>query len=142
MEKTSSLEKQREIYLKVAERQVKMAEALKKEGFYEGSIFHSYQALEAACASAIAHKGVSIPWGHKEKIKKFKELFPDVEFSDRFNVISGTLLGDRERTTYADIEAGIVRDPTLEFTESDAEDAIKDVGFIINEIKKIEKDTK
>ena len=40
MVKTSLLERQAKVYLKIARRQLAMAEALLEKGFYEGAVFH------------------------------------------------------------------------------------------------------
>jgi len=56
MVKTSLLKRQAKVYLKIAHRQIAMAEALLEKGFYEGAVFHCYHTLEAACSAGIANK--------------------------------------------------------------------------------------
>ncbi len=134
MEDKSLKREQARIYLKLAGRQLEMAAALLEKGFYDGSIFHSYTALESACAAGIALKGGKIPIQHRKKLIVFRELYTDLKFMKEFLEISESLFPARETSLYSDIDAGLVKDPALEFTKHDAEASLKDARHIVNKI--------
>jgi HEPN domain-containing protein len=137
MVKTSLLERQAKVYLKIAYRQLAMAEALLEKGFYEGAVFHCYHAFEAICSAGIANKGQRVPLPHRTKFNQFRKLYPEMSFVEEFASLLAELYPKRERSLYADIEYGEVSDPTLEYTREDAEDTVARTRSMVSEIAKL-----
>jgi HEPN domain-containing protein len=106
MVKTSLLKRQAKVYLKIAHRQLAMAEALLEKGFYEGAVFHCYHAFEAVCSAGIANRGQKVPLLHREKFSQFRKLYHEMPFAEEFANLVAELYPKRERSLYADIEYG------------------------------------
>lgn len=137
MERDSLFKEQAKVYLKIAERHLKMAKLLLENGFYDGVMFHAYHALESACSAGIGSKGRQIPTIHPEKLRLFRKSYPDLPFAERFMIIAEALKSERERSLYADIDYSVVHDPTLEYTEDDAKEALSDARFVVNKIQEM-----
>ena len=137
MAKTSLLKRQAEVYLRIAHRQLGMAEALLEKGFYEGAIFHCYHAFEAACSAGVANRGQRVPLRHKAKFNKFRRLYPDLPFSAEFAALLAELYPKRERSLYADIEYGRIADPTLEYSRQDAEETLARTREMVCQIESL-----
>ncbi|MGA9349441.1 MAG: HEPN domain-containing protein [Anaerolineae bacterium] len=137
MVKTSLLKRQAKVYLKIAHRQLAMAEALLEKGFYEGAVFHCYHAFEAVCSAGIANKGRKVPLPHREKFNQFRKFYPEMIFAEEFASLVAELYPKRERSLYADIEYGEVSDPTLEYKREDAEDTMARARSMVNEIERL-----
>lgn len=137
MVKISLLKRQAKVYLKIAHRQLAMAEALLEKGFYEGAVFHCYHALEAICSAGIANRGQRVPLPHRAKFNQFRKLYPEMPFAEEFASLVAELYPKRERSLYADIEYGEVSDPTLEYTEEDAEDTVARTRSMVSEIERL-----
>ena len=137
MVKTSLLKRQAKVYLKIAHRQLAMAEALLEKEFYEGGVFHCYHAFEAVCSAGIANKGQKVPLSHRAKFNQFRKLYPEMPFAEEFASLVAELHPKRERSLYADIEYGEVSDPTLEYTREDAEDTVSRVRSMVSEIERL-----
>ena len=135
--KTSLLRRQAKAYLKIAQRQLAMAEALLEKGFYEGVVFHCYHAVEAVCSAGIANKGQKVPLPHRAKFNQFRKLYPEMPFAGEFASLVAELYPKRERSLYADIEYGGVSDPTLQYSREDAEDTVVRARSMVSEIEKL-----
>lgn len=73
MVRTSLLKRQAKVHLKIAHRQLAMAEALLEKGFYEGSVFPCCHAFEAICSAGIANirtEGAAAPQGKIQPVPK------------------------------------------------------------------------
>lgn len=112
-----------------------MAEALLEKGLYKGTIFHCYHAFEAVVSAAIAHKSQKVPIGHRAKFGKFGSLYPHVSFATDFAVLLAELYPKRERSLYADIEFGQIADPTLAYSQQDAQDTLMRTRDMIAKIE-------
>ena len=112
-----------------------MAEALLDNEFYEGTIFHCYHAFEAVCSAAIAGRGQSVPRQHRAKFNAFLTLYPDFPFAEGFAALLAELYPKRERSLYADIEFGEVTDPTLAYSQGDAEDTLVRTRTMVADIE-------
>jgi len=114
-----------------------MAEALLDKGLYEGTIFHCYHAFEAVCSAAIANTGQRVPRQHRPKFHKFHTLYPNLPFAQEFAALLAELYPKRERSLYADIEFGQVTDPTLAYSQQDAEDTLARTRTMVTRIESI-----
>jgi HEPN domain-containing protein len=123
--------------LKIAHRQLAMAEALLEKGLYEGAVFHCYHALEAICLAGIANRGQRVPLPHRAKLNQFRRLYPEMPFTEEFASLVAELYPKRERSLYADIEYDEVSDPTLEYTGEDAEDTVARTRSMVGEIERL-----
>jgi len=112
-----------------------MAEALLDKGLYEGTIFHCYHAFEAVRSAAIASKGQRVPVRHRSKFNQFRMLYPDLPFAQEFAALLAELYPKRERSLYADIEFGQVADPTLAYSQQDAEDTLARTRDLVAKIE-------
>jgi HEPN domain-containing protein len=137
MEKKSLLKRQSKVYLRIAKRQLKMANALVNAKLYEGVMFHCYHALESASAAGIAQREKQIPFPHKEKITSFIDLYKDAGFIDEFIELSGMLYPHREKSLYSNARSGIITDPTTAYTKKDSLDAVSKVKGIIEKIERM-----
>ena len=137
MGKKSLLIRQSKAYLKVAMRQLAMAESLLEKELYEGVMFHSYHALESTLAAGIAQKLHAVPRPHRQKINTFIELYQDIPIINEIKLISRILYPHRDKSLYADIEFGELRDPTIIYTKEDALDAVSKVKGIVEKIERI-----
>ena len=135
MVKTPLLKRQARAYLRIADRQLAMAEVLLEKGFYEGTIFHCYHAFEAACSAAIADLGQRVPIEHKPKFNKFRSLYSNISFAQEFAALLAELHPKRERSLYADVEFGQVSDPTLAYSQQDAEDTLRRTRAMVSKIR-------
>jgi len=129
------LRRQAQAYLRIADRQLGMAEALLDKGFYEGTIFHCYHAFETACSAAIAYQGQRVPVQHRPKFNRFYALYPGLAFAQEFAALLAELYPKRERSLYADIEFGQVADPTLAYSRQDAEDTLRRTRMMVSQIR-------
>ena len=133
MAKTPLPGRQAKAYLRVARRQLAMAEALLDSELYEGTIFHRYHAFEAVCSAAIAHQGEEAPKQHRAKFSQFLKLYPGLPYAQQFAALLAELYPKRERSLYADIEFGEVSDPSLAYSREDAEDTLaRTRGMVAN----------
>lgn len=137
MEKSSLFKEQAIVYLKLANRHLAMAELLLDHGFFDGVMFHAYHALESACSAGISTANKQAPTVHPKKLRLFRELYPNLPFANRFITIAESLKAERERSLYADIDFSVVHDPTLEYTEDDAKEALNDARFVVNRIQEL-----
>jgi len=129
-------EQQAQAYLRLAHRQLAMAEVLLDHGLYEGTMFHCYHAFEAVCSAAIANKRQRIPLRHREKFNEFRRLYPGLPFAQEFAALLAELYPKRERSLYADMEFGQVMDPTLAYNQrQDAEDTLARTQTMVAKIE-------
>jgi HEPN domain-containing protein len=135
MVKTPLLKRQARAYLRIADRQLAMAQALLEKEFYEGTIFHCYHAFESACSAAIANLGQRVPIEHKPKFSKFRSLYPSIPFAQEFAALLAELYPKRDRSLYADVEFGQINDPTLAYSQQDAEDTLKRTQAMVSKIR-------
>lgn len=131
------LKRQSKAYLKVARRQLAMAESLLEKEFYEGVMFHSYHALESALAAGIAQKLHPVPRPHKQKINTFITLYQDIPIIDEIKLISRLLYPHRDKSLYADVEFGELSDPSTIYSREDALDAINKVNGVVEKVEEI-----
>lgn len=134
MAETSLLKQQAQIYLKIAYRQLEMAEALFEQGFYEGVVFHCYHAFEAACSAGVASKAEQVSFRHRTKFNQFRRLYPDIPFANEFASLLAELYPQRERALYADVEYDQVTDPTLAYDAGDARQLLTRTKAILIQI--------
>lgn len=135
MAETPLHEQQAQAYLRLAHRQLAMAEALLDNELYEGTVFHCYHAFEAVCSAAVAKKAQRVPRQHRHKLNKFRTLYPDLTFAQEFATLLAELYPKRERSLYADIEFGQVTDPTLASSRQDAEDTLARTRAMVAKIE-------
>ena len=130
-------EQQARAYLRIAHRQLAMAEALLEKDLYEGVIFHCYHAFEAVCSAGIAHRAWKIPLRHRIKFDTFRRLYPTMPFVAEFASLLAELYPKRERSLYADIEFGRVSDPTLTHSRKEAEDLLTRTRDMVTKIERL-----
>jgi len=134
MAKTPLLKRQARSYLRIADRQLAMAQALLEKGFYEGTIFR-YHAFESACSAAIANLGQRVPIEHRPKFGKFRSLYPGIPFAQEFAALLAELYPKRDRSLLADVEFGQINDPTLAYSPQDAEDTLRRTQGMVSKIR-------
>ena len=137
MAETSLWKRQARVYLKIARRQLGMAEALLEKGFYEGAVFHCYHAFEAACSAGIADRSEKVSLRHRAKFNQFRHLYPTLPFATEFASLLAELYPKRERALYADIEYGEVTDPTLEYDADDARQILVRTKGLVAQIEEL-----
>jgi HEPN domain-containing protein len=130
-------QRQARAYLRIARRQLAMAEALLDKDLYEGTIFHCYHAFEAACSAAIANQGPNVPRQHRAKFNSFLALYPNLSFAQEFAALLAELYPKRERSLYADIEFGEVTDPSLAYSRADAKDTLARTRKMVADIEAV-----
>jgi hypothetical protein len=60
----------REPYLRIAKRNLAMAQLLHLRGFYEGSVFHACHVFECVISAGIASQNRPIPFGYDRRARK------------------------------------------------------------------------
>ena len=89
-----------ELYRDIAERHLLAARLLLAEGLHDVSIFHAYHSLESIACSAIAVRGLPVPWNHQSKLETFLHLYRSQPFSHGARTLAAALMPMRNRVLY------------------------------------------
>ena len=107
---------QRDAYLRVAERNLEMASHLFTTSHLEGTVFHSYHAMECAARAAVRARGdttTDFTHGHKTAFKTMNALYqfrddPQLKgFASHILTVSAHAENMRSEALYPDEEVGV-----------------------------------
>lgn len=77
----------------------------------------------------------------KEKINTFIKFYQKLPAIDEIKLISRLLYPHRDKSLYADVEFGELRDPTAIYSREDALDAINKIEKVVEKIEEILKES-